>query len=355
MTLAFHPLSVGMKTGLVTVTGNAGATVASVSAMLSGNGVGPHLAITPTGDFGGVTLGSTPGRTFTVVNDGSAATSEMTLALTSGTQFFINAGSSCNGATLAPGAPCSLGVTFRPTATGTHTDTLTVQAGAISATLPLSGVGLAGVVLGISPTSAIFGNAGNVELGLTDKRTFTIQNSGALASPPLVLAIQSAMMVPDFRLGLNNCMGATLASGASCTADVIFAPTALGVTRTGTLAVTGTPQGSASAGLTGTGVASTWSTIDVGGPMNGFFNPSGGVFEVRGSGADVYGMTDQFRFAYRSVTGNCTLVARVLTVQNTNTWAKAPATPTASRPAPPTMAVPAASPAAPASCRSTCG
>ncbi len=48
-----------------------------------------------------------------------------------------------------------------------------------------------------------------------------------------------------------------------------------------------------------------------------------GVFTMVGSGADIWGTADAFRFAYVTATGNCTIIARVVGVQNTDAWAKA--------------------------------
>ena len=49
----------------------------------------------------------------------------------------------------------------------------------------------------------------------------------------------------------------------------------------------------------------------------------GGVFTVTGSGDDIWNGADAFQFCYLPVTGNCTIVARVASVQNTDPWAKA--------------------------------
>jgi len=49
---------------------------------------------------------------------------------------------------------------------------------------------------------------------------------------------------------------------------------------------------------------------------------SGGVV-MNGIGADIWGTSDQFRFAYKTLTGNGSIVARVLSVYNSNGWAKA--------------------------------
>ncbi len=48
-----------------------------------------------------------------------------------------------------------------------------------------------------------------------------------------------------------------------------------------------------------------------------------GVYTLRGAGTDIYGTHDQFEYAYADITGDTTLTARVTSVQNTHTWAKA--------------------------------
>jgi hypothetical protein len=67
-----------------------------------------------------------------------------------------------------------------------------------------------------------------------------------------------------------------------------------------------------------------WQSQDIGGAVSqssAIFN--NGLFSVAGGGADIWGTSDAFRFAYLAVTGNCTITARVLGVQNTDAWAKA--------------------------------
>ena len=49
---------------------------------------------------------------------------------------------------------------------------------------------------------------------------------------------------------------------------------------------------------------------------------SGGVFTVKGAGADVWGTTDAFHFAYRPLDGNGTITARVSSVSGNQAWTK---------------------------------
>lgn len=65
-----------------------------------------------------------------------------------------------------------------------------------------------------------------------------------------------------------------------------------------------------------------WMTREVG-AGGGSASYSNGLFTVTGSGADIWGNSDSFRFAYLVVTGNCSITARVVSVSPTDPWAKA--------------------------------
>ena len=60
-----------------------------------------------------------------------------------------------------------------------------------------------------------------------------------------------------------------------------------------------------------------WQTQDIGavGVVGGSLY-SNGVFAVSGAGGDIQGTADAFRFDYMTVTGDCTIIARVASVQN---------------------------------------
>ncbi len=67
-----------------------------------------------------------------------------------------------------------------------------------------------------------------------------------------------------------------------------------------------------------------WVTQDIGdvGPSGtaGFTNS---VFTLVGAGGDIQGTADAFRFVYVTATGDCTIIARVTSVQNVDPWSKA--------------------------------
>ncbi len=59
------------------------------------------------------------------------------------------------------------------------------------------------------------------------------------------------------------------------------------------------------------------------GSTGGFVEAPAGTYTIRGSGADIWNTADEFHFAYKTLTGAGSIVARVVSVQNTNAWAKA--------------------------------
>ena len=69
---------------------------------------------------------------------------------------------------------------------------------------------------------------------------------------------------------------------------------------------------------------SGWSTSDVGAVgATGSASGSGGSFTVTGAGADVWGSADAFRYVYRTLTGDGTIVSEVTSEQYVANWTKA--------------------------------
>jgi hypothetical protein len=70
--------------------------------------------------------------------------------------------------------------------------------------------------------------------------------------------------------------------------------------------------------------AETWQHTDVGSVgIAGSDDAGGTTITVRGSGADIWGTADGFRFLYRVLNGDCTVEAQVSSMSNTHPWAKA--------------------------------
>ena len=70
--------------------------------------------------------------------------------------------------------------------------------------------------------------------------------------------------------------------------------------------------------------STNWLTEDVGAVgAAGSFSLTNGVFTIQGSGADIWYSADEFRYVFQALTGDCSITARVLNMQNTAGWAKA--------------------------------
>ena len=59
------------------------------------------------------------------------------------------------------------------------------------------------------------------------------------------------------------------------------------------------------------------------GSVGSFMEAPAGTFTMTGSGADIWGTADQFHFAFKMLNGPGSIVARINSVANTHTWAKA--------------------------------
>ncbi|MEO7095864.1 MAG: choice-of-anchor D domain-containing protein, partial [Polyangiales bacterium] len=142
--VAVKPTGVGARSANVVVV-NPG-TSAQVMTALAGTGLScASLTITPTSySFGTVNVGdSSFGHQFTITNTSGASTGTLTTA-TGGPNVgdFLKMADNCNGQALAPGAGCTLFVTFEPGAAGSRSGRVTAAASpGGTASADLSGTG----------------------------------------------------------------------------------------------------------------------------------------------------------------------------------------------------------------------
>ena len=67
-----------------------------------------------------------------------------------------------------------------------------------------------------------------------------------------------------------------------------------------------------------------WQHQDIGSVgLAGSASNSTSLFTVTGAGGDIWGTADAFNYAFLPVTNNCTIVARVVSLQNIDVWSKA--------------------------------
>ncbi len=278
--VTFNPASAGTKVANLSASALPGG---AARAALSGTGFAPaHLSLTPSAfDFGGVAIGATSQpATFTVTNDGGAATGALSAQIPGTSEFEVSGGTCA--APLAAGASCTVEVIFSPTSRGATSPMLTVGDGTIGQSASLTGAGLAPASLTIAPPSHDFGSV--VEGSSAAAVAFAVTNTGDLPSGNLAAALAGAN-AGDFSIASTTC-ASPLAGGSSCTVDVTFAPTSQGV-KAATLAV-GDGTIGASASLSGTGLPSGTLSIspashDFGGLVIGQNSIS--YFQVKNTGS----------------------------------------------------------------------
>jgi hypothetical protein len=187
----------------------------------------------------GVTFDHTPvtvvtgSRTVKLTNGGASSVSVDGVAITGAEAGnFQTSDDTCNGAALAPGEACHVGVRFAPASMGTHRAVLEFRegGGASAQRVALLGTGLSPVVP--DPSAVDFGDT---PYGTESDHTVTLTNVGAvdLAVGQLAVGGHDPERFSTFD---DACSGAHLAPRAQCTVGVRFAPTRI-AQRSATLVV----------------------------------------------------------------------------------------------------------------------
>jgi trimeric autotransporter adhesin len=160
-------------------------------------------------------------------------------------------GNGCQGFTLNSNSTCQIFIQFQPTSVGANQAELEIDNdGTISPLrVSLSGVGLNGPALSVSPEQASFGN---ILLGSSSSQIFTLTNVGdaPLQFQELFIASGSPQVFPM----TDGCTGQQLDPGAACRVTVGFIPIAVGV-KDASLFVLSNQRPVSIIGLSGTGVA----------------------------------------------------------------------------------------------------
>jgi FG-GAP-like repeat/Abnormal spindle-like microcephaly-assoc'd, ASPM-SPD-2-Hydin len=253
ISVSFKPTAGGTRTGTISVTENAsGAASSTQSAILTGTGIAP-AGLTPSSlTFAVQTLGTSATQILTLSNTNSVALSITSIAITGANGGDFSETNTC-GTSLAAGANCAITVSFKPTATGIRTGTVSVTenaTGAASSTqsVSLTGTGVAPVA-GVAPSSLTF--AGQLVGSTSASQLVTLSNTGTVA-----LSLSSITASGNF--AQTNTCGTSVAPGATCAINVTFAPASVG-TLTGSLTITDNSAGVAAStqtvSLTGTGTA----------------------------------------------------------------------------------------------------
>jgi regulation of enolase protein 1 (concanavalin A-like superfamily)/uncharacterized membrane protein len=253
---------------------------------------------------------------FTVAQ-GASGTSTITVTPQNGFTGSVNLSAS--------GLPSGVTASFNPTSTAnSSTLTLTVSGSAATGTFPVTVTGVSGTLtnttafnLTITPPSnfSLSASPGTLSIAQggsgTSTVTVTAQNgftgSVSLAASGLPTGV-SASFSPASTTSTSTL---TLSAGSSATTGTVT------VTITGTSgSLTQTAVLTLTVSATAGPLPSGWTDLDIGViGLAGSANYTNGVFTVNGSGAFIWNSSDQFNFAYQPLSGDGTIVARVLSAQ----------------------------------------
>jgi hypothetical protein len=197
----------------------------------------PFKAVAPASlDFGPQGVGTiSPPQTLTLSNPASVAFDITNIVASSNFSQTNDCGTS-----LAAGAYCTITVSFLPSGTGSSSGFITVTDTTITGpvAIPLSGTGVNGPELYVSPTRLSFSSQPVSTSSKSVPVTLVNTGNAALTLTGITVAGQNSS---DFTQ-TNNC-GASLAAGATCTLNVTFSPTSTG-SRVASIAISGSQPGS---------------------------------------------------------------------------------------------------------------
>ena len=274
------------------------------------------------------TSSTTPSFTLSVsssavtLNQGSSGTSTVTVIPQNGFNGNVTLSAS--------GMPSGVTATFVPSST-TSTSTLMLTASS-TATKGTANVAITGTSGSLTSTTT---------LSLT-VNSAPVPNFSLSASPSTLTVTQGASGTSTIKVnplnGFNGSVNLT-ASGLPSGVTASFSPTSATSTSTLMLTTSSTATtGPASVGITGTSGSLTstttlslavqavtklpamWTDADVGATgVAGSATYANGTFTVNGAGTSAWGTADGINFVYQSLSGNGTIVARVLSVSGSST------------------------------------
>ena len=247
--VTFSPgTSTGLLGGDITVDTDAAPSVVSIPVSGTGQSAVPQLAGNASlVSLGGTAIGGDLSGTVSFSNVGNAPL-RITSVQLPGAPFSVTDAPSVND-TIDPGKTVTVDIGFEPTQAGQFTDTITLNSTGGEVEIGISAAAAPPGVLEFSGDDLAFGN---VVLGTTESKTFTLTDSGGTdvtitkSKPPYGGAFAATTSLPE---------GTTMTPGQELTETVTFTPTGLGPS-TGSWAINGDdPSGLHVLQFTGTGIS----------------------------------------------------------------------------------------------------
>jgi len=240
ISVTFTPTAKQYYSSTLVITDSAGNSPQTVS--LTGNGVIPVTVLPAAINFPNQTINtSSPASSFTMTNNLSVPVTIASIVAGAG----FSQTNTC-GTSLAAGNACTVSVTFTPTVKQYYSSTVVITDSASNSPQSVAVTGNGIVPVTVAPLAINFRDQA---INTTSNATVvTITNNQSAALNFSGISISGAFGQ------INNC-GTSLASGASCTINVTFSPTAI-QTYYGTLLIPNDgPNAPQSVPLTGSGIA----------------------------------------------------------------------------------------------------
>ena len=261
--VTFKPTAVGARSAAVSITDSA--TGSPQAVILAGTGKAAAtntISVSPTAlTFGTQNTGTTSAaQTVAITNTGNQAVTITSISVAGANASDFAETNTCP-ASLAVSGTCSISVTFKPTAAGTRTGSISITDTATGSPQSVSLTGTGQTVtntITVTPTALTFAtqNTGSTSAA----KTLAITNTGNQAVTINSITVAGTNS-GDFAQ-TNNCP-ASLATSGTCSISVTFKPTAAG-TRMASISIADTATGSPqTVSLMGTGqVATTTLTVN---------------------------------------------------------------------------------------------
>jgi hypothetical protein len=263
VSVVFYALSSGpgTKDATLSLLDDNGVNTGTTNVSLSGTATTGTLSADQNSlDFGGVVLnqGNSNQQHVTISNGPSASViiNNVQIIGSGASSFNIQSSNCQNQGAFGPNNTCQVYIQFQPSSAGIQKAQLEINNDGTTNPLvvSLTGVGLNGPIMTVSPSQAIYGN---VTLGAQSSQTFTLSDTGdaPLQIQGMFLAAGSPQVFP---ISNNSCSGRQISAGSSCQVTVGFIPIAAGVKDASLFLITNASNpGVTTVGLSGTGVAPT--------------------------------------------------------------------------------------------------
>jgi cytochrome c553 len=244
----------GPFSGSLALASNASNGAVSVALRGTVSAPAPAIAATPSAvSFGAQNVGAAgASQAVTLANTGNVPLTLNSIAVTGADSIAI-AAKTC-AATLAPGASCTVTLTFAPKSEGPAAATLAVASNAAPLQIGVSGNGTAAPVARPALSEAGPLAFPETQVGRSSAvRTITLSNSGSAALKITSLVLGGAQPA-DFVLGGTCAANAAVAPSSSCAIEIGFRPTGPGQ-RAATMVLMTDAGSQFTVGLGGSGVA----------------------------------------------------------------------------------------------------